>query len=248
MKKIYLLILLVLFLVTCDRVKQKEKVLRVGFVFDYAPFEFYKDGKVEGFNVEVFSAIAKKSGYRYKWIGLKPTEDIITAINQNKIDVALSSVNNSTTQSLTCLKPHFNTHLSLLIKNNGKIKLKKEIYDKIVAVKKGTLADRYATKFFQEHPAKIVRYDLQSQMYIDLLAEKVDIIIDNYLVNLYYSTLHSEQQFSFLYTDLSIANVGFVVKKGNSVLSQELQRGFDMIKKDGTFKKIYTKWLGEYED
>ncbi|GMO65921.1 MAG: basic amino acid ABC transporter substrate-binding protein [Rickettsiales bacterium] len=247
MKRIYL-ILLVLFLFSCDNVKEKDKILKVGFVFDYAPFEFNKDGKVEGFNVEVFGAIAKKTGYKYQWISIKPTDDITTLLNENKIDVGLISINKTTNQSLACLQPHFDTHLSLLIKSGGKIKLKKEIYDKVIAVKKGTTADKYATKFFQKHSAKIIKYNTQSQMYIDLLEEKVDIIIDNYLVNLYYSTLYSEQQFSFLYTDLSVTNVGFCVKKSDSILAQELQKGLDIIKKDNTFKKIYNKWLGDYDE
>lgn len=70
-----------------------KKVLRVGTEAAYPPFEFTKDNSdaLQGFDIEIMEALAKRMGYTVEWhnIGF---DALIPAITSDQLDVAISGM------------------------------------------------------------------------------------------------------------------------------------------------------------
>ncbi len=90
MKKILALFLVSLSLIACDD-KKDENTLVVATSADYPPFEFYKDGQIVGFEMDLIRAIAKEMN---KEIVIKDMsfDSLIGGLQSGRIDIAISAI------------------------------------------------------------------------------------------------------------------------------------------------------------
>ena len=96
MKKILLAILIMIAtVISCGGKKEAasegEKELKVGLNSTFAPFEYIKDGKLTGFDVDLINEIGKNLGYKITFID-QAFDGLIPALKAGKIDVIVSGM------------------------------------------------------------------------------------------------------------------------------------------------------------
>ena len=107
--KIFFLILLItICLVSCS---QKHKpVLRVGTDAEDPPFNYLENGEFKGIDIEICKRIAKKLNMQLQ-ISKFEFDDLFSALAQNKIDIAASSITitEKRKQTVDFTEPYFDT-------------------------------------------------------------------------------------------------------------------------------------------
>ena len=91
MKKLSIILAFLLIFVACSSKKEtsEKKVYKIGTDVIFAPFEFEKDGKYVGIDIEILDAIAKAEGFEYT---LSPMNfnGLIPAISSDQLEEKLS--------------------------------------------------------------------------------------------------------------------------------------------------------------
>ncbi|MGL6146738.1 MAG: transporter substrate-binding domain-containing protein, partial [Macrococcoides caseolyticum] len=91
MKKLFAVLTALLFvLAACgnneEDTKKDSKTLTVGTEGTYAPFTFHdKEGKLTGYDVEVTEAVAKKAGYKVKFVETQ-WDSMFSGLNSGRFD------------------------------------------------------------------------------------------------------------------------------------------------------------------
>ncbi|HEY9279924.1 MAG TPA: glutamine ABC transporter substrate-binding protein GlnH, partial [Eoetvoesiella sp.] len=106
----------------------------------FVPFEFKQDGKYTGFDIELWEAIAKEAGLKYR---LQPMDfnGIIPGLQTRNIDVALAgiTIRDDRKQVIDFSDPYYESGLAILVgADNNNIKTAADLEGKMVAVKIGT--------------------------------------------------------------------------------------------------------------
>ncbi len=68
----------------------EKKVINVAVNAEYAPFEYYEDGILKGFDIDVMNYIALKNGFEVNYIDM-PFDNLVNAVNSGRADCAISS-------------------------------------------------------------------------------------------------------------------------------------------------------------
>ena len=93
MKKLSIILAFLLIFVACSSKKEtsEKKVYKIGTDVIFAPFEFEKDGKYVGIDIEILDAIAKAEGFEYT---LSPMNfnGLIPAISSDQLDGAIAGM------------------------------------------------------------------------------------------------------------------------------------------------------------
>ena len=73
-----------------DGPMQKAR-LTVGINAEYAPFEYYEDGELKGFDIDLMNCIGERIGYDIDYVDM-PFDALIAAIMIGKVDCAISTL------------------------------------------------------------------------------------------------------------------------------------------------------------
>lgn len=212
----------------------------------YAPFEYEKDGKYIGIDIDLLAAIAKSEGFEYE---LKPMDfkGIIPALQANQIDGAIAGmgITDDRKKVLDMSEGYFESGLSAVAKEgNDKIKSIEDFKGKIFAVKKGTLGASYA----EENKAKLgitVKYfNNTASMMQEVKNGNADITFEDYPVIAYMISVDPKSNLKIVGEKITKQNYGFAVKKGsNTELLTAFNDGLKKLKANGEYDKIIAKYI-----
>jgi ABC-type amino acid transport substrate-binding protein len=126
-----------------------KKELIVGTNPSFAPFEFTdkKDGKVQGFDIDLINALAKKAGYEKVTIKSIAFDGLIPSLESGNIDVSITgmSITDARKQKVNFTDPYYESGLMALVKkDNDAIKNLDDLKGKTIAVQIGTTGAKYA--------------------------------------------------------------------------------------------------------
>jgi polar amino acid transport system substrate-binding protein len=65
--------------------------LRIGTEPDYAPYAFYEDGVLQGFDIDLGNAICDRGGFTCTWVEMA-FEDLVGAVAAGEIDIAIAGM------------------------------------------------------------------------------------------------------------------------------------------------------------
>lgn len=86
---LFRILILLLILSACND-KNSDKLI-VGTSADYPPFEFVREGKFAGFDIDIANALGKEMGKKIEIIDMD-FASLIPALSNNQIDLAISSL------------------------------------------------------------------------------------------------------------------------------------------------------------
>lgn len=229
----------------------KDKgTLTVGTDASYAPSEFLAaDGKtVQGFDVDLFNAVATKLDLKVTWEPAK-FDSIITGVKGNKYDVGVSSFTvNPERMGQANMISYFNagTQWAAAPGNPKNVDPAKPC-GLTVAVQKGTvqqeedLPAKVKACQSEGNPIKVLPYEGQDQATAAVGSGKADAMLADSPV-VAYAVKESGGKIEAVGDIYDAAPYGYVVSKPNTDLAEAIKLALDSLAEDGGYEEALKGW------
>ncbi|EAL5740913.1 transporter substrate-binding domain-containing protein [Campylobacter lari] len=218
-----------------------EKVYKVGIAANYPPFDFIKDAKITGFDVDLLEEIAKRENLKLEWVNMS-FDGLIPALKAGKIDMIASAMS-STPQRLTSMDfsdTYFNTkNLYLKLKTDSSVSDKQSLEGKKIGVQLGTIQESAAKAIPN---AQVVASEEMLAAILALKAGKIDVVLTDKDIGKGYLKTNEELE-AFLEENDGSSGFCVAFDKGKQTeLVQKINAGLEKVKADGTYQKIVEKY------
>ena len=157
MKHIILVLTLLLHLLANMVSAESAKKVIVALSAAYPPFEFIKDEKIVGFDVDLVKLIAKTNGYEVKIQDMN-FDSIISSLQTGRADLGISAmtITPERLKNIDFSIKYYIPKLAMLYKAKAPIKSLADLQGKIIATQLGTTME----SFLKEQLAKGSKFDL----------------------------------------------------------------------------------------
>jgi glutamine transport system substrate-binding protein len=227
-------------------VKEVLKKYIIGTDATYPPFEFEKDGKYIGIDIDLINAIAEAEGFT---VELKPMDfkGIIPAITANQLDGAIAgiSITDERKQVVSFSEPYYKAGLSLIVReDNDTIKGPEDLKGKIIAIKKGTSGAKLAEELGKKYDAKIKYFNDSPAMYQEVANKNADVTLEDYPVVSYKIATDPNSKLKIIGDRLNGDFYGIAVGKENTELLKKINDGLKKLQDNGKYDEIVKTYLG----
>ncbi|AZY49295.1 glutamine ABC transporter substrate-binding protein GlnH [Bordetella avium] len=222
----------------------QDKELIVATDTAFVPFEFKQGNTYTGFDIDLWSAIAKELKLKYK---LQPMDfnGIIPGLQTKNIDAALAgiTIRDDRKKVIDFSDPYYESGLAILVAdNNNSIKNAKDLSGKTVAVKTGTATVDYLKS--QVPDAKLKLFPNIDNAYLELATGRVDAAVHDTPNVQYYANTAGKGRVKVVGTVKSGDYYGIAFPKGSPMVA-EVNKALATLKANGEYEKIYAKWFGK---
>jgi ABC-type amino acid transport substrate-binding protein len=221
-----------------------SKTVTIATDIAYPPFEFTRDGKPAGFDIDLMREIGKRAGFtpEFQNVGF---DLIIPGLDNNLYDAAISAmtITEDREEQIDFSDPYFNADQSLLVLSDSDIRSTDDLADATVGVQLGTTGADQAEEFQSEGTVGEVRtFDTIEDAFAALKDGQVDAVINNLPVSQDRAD-QSDGRLKVVETIPTGEQYGIAFPK-DSELVDPVNEALAEIKEDGTYEKIYKKWIG----
>ncbi len=245
--KNFINLILALFLICCSAVEEKsnleeKKTLIMGVTADYPPFEYIKNKKIVGFDVDLAQAIAKKLGYQI-YIKDMNFDALIPALHADRIDFAMSAMTKTPARSkaVDFSIPYFTPTFAMIYKKDRPIKSIKDFDNKVIAAQLGSTMEGY----LQEKSEKAKNMNVLSLTRNPTMIEELKVgRIDGVMVEEAQAAEFVKRNPDLGYSLFSEENDGFSVAfpKG-SALTKKFDDAILELRDSGEIDQLKAKWM-----
>lgn len=223
-------------------------VIKIGTDSSYPPNEFLAaDGKtVEGFEVDLFNAVAQKFGVKAEWQSAD-FGTIITGVLGKKYDMGVSSftINDERKQQVTMVSYFKAGTQWATAKGNPKGVDPDNACGKTVAVQANTVQDTDDLPVRQKkcgsNKINILKYKLQDQATNAVVSGKADAMLaDSPIVA--YAAKQTNGKLETLGDIYEAAPYGVVIPKDQTEFGQAIVEALNEMNADGSYKAALEKW------
>jgi polar amino acid transport system substrate-binding protein len=223
-------------------------VIKIGTDASYAPNEFLAgDGKtVQGFDVDLFNAVAAKFGVKTKW---EPADfsSIITGVQGKKYDIGISSftINDQRKKQVNMVSYFSAGSQWATAQGNPKGVDPENSCGKNIAVQTGTVQETDDLPVRQKkcgsNKINVLSFKDQSQATNAVVTGKADAMLaDSPIVA--YAVKQSGGKLEALGDIYEAAPYGYVLPKDQTDFAQAIVEALTEIEKDGAYKAALEKW------
>jgi ABC-type amino acid transport substrate-binding protein len=219
----------------------KNAPLTVAVSADYPPFEYYKDGKIVGFEIDLINAIAKELKRNVTFQDL-PFESILGALQSKRVDLSISCLIATPERAkVVDFSVHYNTSKTVLITDDTSIKSMNDLKEKTVGVQLGSTNEIC----LKEWLPKVKGMKMQS-------LSKVPDLIQNLKVKRIVGIVLGETEAYAVMNEvkglkmIDIPNTEFssaIAFPKGSPLVASVNEVIQKMQKDGSLKALQDKWL-----
>lgn len=226
-----------------ERIKQADKI-RIGVFSDKPPFGYVdKDGKNQGFDVEIAKALTKdllgdENKVEYVLVEAANRAEYLLS---NKVDITLANftVTPARQEVVDFAKPYMKVALGVVSKD-GVITDVKQLEGKTLLVNKGTTADAYFTKNFPN--INLLKFEQNTETFEALRDGRGDALAhDNALLFAW-----AKENPGFVVGVKELGDIDFIagaVRKEDKDLLEWLNAEIEKLSKDGVLNTAYEKTL-----
>jgi ABC-type amino acid transport substrate-binding protein len=243
--KVFSALALLSLLVGCKEDKkseaEKNALLTIATSADYPPFEYYKDGEIVGFEIDLIKAIAKELKRDVKFQDL-PFDSIIGSLQAKRIDLAISGISATIErEKVVDFTTHYNTSRTVLITDDASINSMNDLNDKTVGVQMGSTYE----PCMKEWLPKVKGMQIQSLTKVPDLIQNLKvkriagIALGITEANAIMNEIKGLKMIEVPDTEISYA---IALPKGSD-LTVKINEVIEKMKKDGSLKSIQDKWL-----
>lgn len=224
-----------------------KEVYTVGIDVTYPPFEFEKDGKYVGIDVELIEAIAKDQGFEVE-LEAMDFKGIIPSLQAGQLDVAMGgmSITDERKNVVDFSEPYFDAGVSLIVsETTTDIETVEDLKGKRVAVKKGTVGANFATSIASEIGFEMVQFDDSPSMFLDVQNGNSVALFEDYPV-ISYAIAQQDLPLKIVGNRLNDDQYGIGVLKGkNQDILEKINEGLENLKESGEYQEILDNYLAE---
>ncbi|OBR46284.1 transporter substrate-binding domain-containing protein [Paraburkholderia tropica] len=236
---------------TLDEIKARGYMV-VATEDDFAPFEFVKDGKGQGFDYDMLEELRKYAPFKIRQEVL-PWTGILPGVTQGKYDAAITgcSITVDRMASLSFTQPWaLATHYSITRAGAANAKTLAQLSGLTVGVQTGSAQLSRLPELGQMlkktggSVGKIVQYPSYPEIYADLANGRLDYVV-NTLIGA--NTLVRERPNVFQ-VGVQVAGQGYYaypVMKGNDSVLEFLTGFVEHLRQTGRLAELQKKWFGQ---
>jgi arginine/ornithine transport system substrate-binding protein len=261
MKKMLLALVVATGLVACGK---KEEVasptpapaaapleLKVAIDATYEPFTFKTaDGKPTGFDVDIASALCEEVKRTCVFVE-QAWDGMIPGLLAKKYDVIISSmsITEERLAQVDFTDKYYNTPSRVVLKKTVKYTDPASIKGKKIGVLKASTQEKYALGELQPAGVKVVSYDAQDQVYLDIKSGRLDGTVADILeVGGGFLGKPGGEGYETKGEDLFIpkyfgTGIGIAMAKGQGELKGQLNAAIKAIRDNGKYKAINDKYF-----
>jgi len=215
----------------------------VGVDANFMPFEFKVDGKLTGFDVELFEAIAKEIGLDFKWQTMD-FNGIIPGLQSKSIDAAIAgiTIKSEREEVVDFSHPYYDSGLIILVAaDNNDIKVLEDLKGKRVATKLATTSEDYLKKNVDTKELKLLPNT--DNLFMELMSGGVDAVFFDSPPLLYFAQNQGKGKVKTVGPLYQGQPYGIAFPEG-SPLREKVNVALLKFMEDGTYDKLYEKWFG----
>jgi ABC-type amino acid transport substrate-binding protein len=229
---------------------QENKVIKSASEPDYPPFCIVtKDGQADGFSVELLKATLKAVNLDVSFY-TAPWNQIKQELVDGEIQVLPLVGKTPERELIYDFSETYLTFYGAIFVRTGdsRIKTDKDLKDMEIAVLKGDNAEEYVRR--ENVSDRIVAVESYEDAFNNLSQGKYDAIVAQQRMgtNLIKALKINNVVAVDYRLDKFRQDFTFGVKKGDTSLLADLDKGLAIVKADGTFGKLYQKWFTGYGD
>ncbi|MGC1395242.1 MAG: basic amino acid ABC transporter substrate-binding protein [Coleofasciculaceae cyanobacterium] len=245
LQQLVLAMICLVLVVACNNTSETSgaKTLKVAIDPTFAPFEFQKDGKLQGFDVDLINSIGKAAGFQPQYETMR-FDAMIGSLQAGSVDAAVAGMTITAERAKTVdfSKPYFRSGLAIAISDKSKnISKLDDLKNKRVAVQIGTTSAKKAKTI---PGVKISTFDTSDLALQELSNGNVDAVINDRPVTLYAFQTGNLKGLKVVGELLTEEYYGIALPKNSPNLAL-INQGLETIIKDGTYATIYKKWFNE---
>ncbi|GGL83051.1 basic amino acid ABC transporter substrate-binding protein [Streptomyces fumigatiscleroticus] len=214
----------------------------------YPPFQSEIDGKVQGFDVSLIDLVAKDLGVKQDILDT-PFENFKTGafLNSGECDLAAAgmTITEERKKNVDFSDPYFDATQAVLVDKKSGIRSFADVKGRKLGAQAQTTGEDYAKK----QGLDPVSFDSSDAVLNGLRTGQVQaVIIDYPVVQGWLKDKANADAFEVVGNLETGEQYGFTVKKGNTGLLAAVNEAIKDAKADGTYKKLYEKWIGPYDE
>jgi polar amino acid transport system substrate-binding protein len=214
----------------------------------YPPFQSEVGGKVQGFDVSLIDLVAKNLGVKQQILDT-PFENFKTGafLNSGQCDLAAAgmTITPERKKNVDFSDPYFEATQAVLTAKNSGVTSLADV--KAKGGKLGAQAQTTGEDFAKSKGFDPVSFASSDAVLNGLRTGQVQaVIIDYPVVQGWLKDKDNAAKFKVVDNLKTGEQYGFTVKKGNKALLDAINKALRDAKADGTYKKIYEKWIGPY--
>lgn len=243
MKKI-LLAITVLYLFICNISFACPPTLKVGVTADYPPFEFTKQGQLQGFSIDFAKKLGKELGMKVEFQDMA-FSSLIPALQSRKIDVIISSVNvtEERKKSVDFSIPYYSSVISFLSLKSSGITSIEDMRGKIAGAQLGSTMEEFAKQMSNDFSFKVIALDSNLVLLQELKKKIIDVLIVEEVQGKAFANNNKNIENHIIpekyYKDRAYS---IALRKGSKYL-EGIDNAITKFQKDGTLEKLKQKWI-----
>ncbi len=214
----------------------------------YPPFQSEIDGKVQGFDVSLIDLVADDLGVKQTIID-QPFENFKTggSLNAGSCDLAAAgmTITEEREKNVDFSDPYFEATQAVLADKKSGISSFADLKGRKVGAQAQTTGEDYA----KSKGLDPVSFESSDAVINGLRTGQVEaVVIDYPVVQGWLKDKANADAFEVAEQINTGEQYGFTVKKGNTKLREAINKAIADAKADGTYKKLYEKWIGPYDE
>jgi polar amino acid transport system substrate-binding protein len=235
-----------------DDIKKRGEMV-IGMEVAYVPYEFFKDGEVMGYDVDLARRFAEKLGVKVKFVDTE-WNGIIPALLTKKFDAIISgmTITAERAQKVGFSMPYGEATNVLLVRlNDDSIKSAEDIAGKRAGTQLASAGDKVAKQFEESLKAKgkpgysdYKLYDHFPEAYLDLTNNRIDAVISS-LSTLQIVIRDAPGKYKYVTGIQSLkAYFGMAFRLEDKQMLAFVNEQLGEMKKSGELDKLQVKWFG----
>jgi polar amino acid transport system substrate-binding protein len=206
----------------------------------YEPFEFQKDGKIVGFDMDIANEVAKDLKAELNVVD-SSFEAIETGTALTGCDVSISSISITDTRKnvMDFSNPYLDDDLTLVATSSSGISNLDGAKGKKVGVQQATTGAQYA----KDKGIDAQQFEDSGLLVQALKAGTIDAAVGNQSVLGY--AIMDDSKLKRVEDYATGEKLGISIKKGNTAMADAVNATLKRLTDDGSMKKFETTWFGE---
>jgi arginine/ornithine transport system substrate-binding protein len=229
---------------------QAQTALRLGVEAAYPPFsEMAPDGTIKGFDIDIGMALCERIGARCTLVQSE-FDAMIPALAARKFDaiVASMSITPERAKAVRFTRVYYDSVARFVVKAGSPLQITPEgLKGRTVGVQRNTIHEKFAAAQFPG--ARLVRYAKQDEVFLDLVAGRVDAALaDAIAIEQGFLKRPSGQGFEFRgpgFNDPAFFGLGagIAVRKADGALADKFDAALAALIADGSYQRIASRYF-----
>jgi polar amino acid transport system substrate-binding protein len=239
-----LLLTIILLVASCS--PEQKKILRVGTDAENPPFTYLENSEFKGIDIDICEKIADKMGMQLQ-ITQYEFDDLFSALAQNKIDLAASTITitEKRKQTFEFSEPYFQTNLAVVARKASPIEINKieDIGKYRVGCQSSTTSYQYLKENLVDKDLlpkeKLKTYSTLIETIGELLNKKIDLMVfDEWVAK----KVSEQVDIKIVYIIPTNEQYGLAMRPGKEI-NLRINKALKELKDSGELQRIINEYI-----